>query len=480
LQYVTIGTHTPPPPRSPRRAMPKLTRRRRRGNNVHIQTGGIPIFSGAQGCVFKPALKCTHQPRNPNDGNISKLEEKESAESEMREYDQIKQYLKQIPNYQTYFSMNATLCEPDPLDPRDLANFDDVCTNMHPLKINAANVNFNLRKLRMINMPDLGIDLKVWMEQAPFNAGRLRKLNDHVSNLLIRAVVPMNQLGVIHNDLKSENVMIDRTNHSRIIDWGLAGITTPEQVIPVHHFMNNPVTFNRPFSTMVISRDTRDLHSNYLRTMPTNTTTTMTLERMKEFTSTIYKKYTEMFDINGFNYLQHVFKSMFGATTTAMLMDAVATYNAEILHHFTDQTSRTFKLDEYFSKVYRYNTDVWGLMSVFYSIFMMPRKSFIMSDAAHADMLRRYRVLFRTVVFARGHERMNVSHIVQHLRQISHAVSNAPRSRSKKKRTVRFNLHLNLNPTPKSTHPLIDRIPTPHPINLGGNVFYDRIIPLKK
>ena len=241
--------------------MHKFTRRRKRINRRrhHIQLGGIPVFAGAQGCVFKPALKCTHQPRNPNDGNISKLEPKESAESEMREYDQIRQHLKQIPNYQNYFSMNATLCEPDPLEPHDLVKFDDVCTNMHALNINSANVNANLSKLRMINMPDLGIDLKVWIEQAPFNAGRLRKLNDHVSNLLIRAIAPMNRLGVIHNDLKSENVMIDENNHSRIIDWGLAGVTTPEQVIPARHFMNNPVTFNRPFSTMVISRETCEL-----------------------------------------------------------------------------------------------------------------------------------------------------------------------------------------------------------------------------
>ena len=267
--------------------------------------------------------------------------------------------------------------------------------------------------------------------------------------------------------------MLDRNNHSRIIDWGLAGITTPEQVIPVHHFMNNPVTFNRPFSTMVISHETRDLYSNHLRSNG---------NAVEEFTRSLYKKYTETFDINGFNYLQYIFKSMFGATTTAMLTDAVATYNAEILHYFTDRTSRTFKLDEYFSKVYRYNTDVWGLMSVFYSIFMMPRKSFIMSDAAHTDMLRRYRTLFRTVVFARGHERMNVSHIVQHLRQISDAVSNAPRSRSKKKRTVRFNL--NWNPQSQSISQSrsksMKRVPTPHPINMGGNIFYDRIIPLKK
>jgi serine/threonine protein kinase len=467
----------------------ELTRRRKRiHRRHHSQLGGIPVFAGAQGCVFKPALKCTHQPRNPNDGNISKLEQKESAESEMREYDQIRQHLKQIPNYQNYFSMNATLCEPDPLEPHDLVKFDDVCTNMHALNINSANVNANLSKLRMINMPDLGIDLKVWIEQAPFNAGRLRKLNDHVSNLLIRAIAPMNRLGVIHNDLKSENVMIDENNHSRIIDWGLAGVTTPEQVIPARHFMNNPVTFNRPFSTMVISRETCELYSKYLRTA--TTTTTMTLERMKEFTGAIYKKYTELFDISGFNYMQYTFKSMFGATTPEMLMHTVATYNAEILHHFTDRTRGEFRLNEYFSRVYRYNTDVWGVMSVFYSMFMLPRKSFVMSDAAHADMLRRYRSLFRTVVFARGHERMNVLHIVQHLRQISDAASNAPRSRSKKKRTVRFNL--NLNPQSQSRSKSMKRVPTPHPnvgnrglgmglgMGMGGNVFYDRMITPKK
>jgi hypothetical protein len=233
---------------------------------------------------------------------------------------------------------------------------------------------------------------------------------------------------------------------------------------------------------MVISRETCEIYSKYLRTATTATATT--LERMKEFTGAIYKKYTETFDINGFNYMQYTFKSMFGATTSEMLIDTVSTYNAEILHHFTDRTRGEFRLNEYFSRVYRYNTDVWGVMSVFYSLFMLPRKSFIMSDAAHADMLRRYRSLFRTVVFARGYERMNVSHIVQHLRQISDAVSNAPRSRSKKKRTVRFNL--NLNPQSQSRSKSMKRVPTPHPImgnlgmGMGGNVFYDRMITPKK
>ena len=434
----------------------------------HAQNGGIPIFAGAQGCVFKPSLKCKNQRRNYNDGNISKLGQKEGAEAEMREYDKIKQYLRQIKNYKQYFSVQAALCEPDPLEPHDLVNFDDICTNLQRVNITATNVNANLSQLRMINMPDLGIDLKKWMEQTSFNATNLRQLNDCISQLLIHAVVPMNQLGVIHNDLKSENVMIDRNNNSRIIDWGLAGITTPTQVIPVHHFMNNPVTFNRPFSTMVISTDALELYSSVVL-KSTTAASTITVEQIKHFTRAMYKEYIDAFDTAGYKYLQYIFKSMFGSNDDEMLMDTVATYNAEILYHFTDRTGLKFRLDEYFSKVYRYNTDVWGLMSVFYSIFMMPRKSFIMSDAAHADMLRRYRTLFRTVVFANGHERMNVSHIVQQLRQISDAVSSA-RHRTQKKRTVRVRFNLSMNPKPQANPNVIKRVATP---------FYDRIIPKK-
>jgi serine/threonine protein kinase len=435
-------------------AMTKYSKYTRRSRGSHAQTGGIPILAGAQGCVFKPSLKCNNRPRNYNDGNISKLGETKSVESEMREYEQIKRYLMHIKNYKQYFSMQANLCEPDRLEPHDLVNFDDVCINFKLQgNISGANVNENLNKLRMINMPDLGIDLKKWMDQTAFNAERIRKLNDHISDLLIHAVGPMNRLGVMHNDLKSENVMIDRNNDARIIDWGLAGISTAKQVIPVHHFMNNPVTFNRPFSTMVISTDVLGLYSSIVMKTMTNPSE-LTVEKLKHFTRAVYKEYIDAHSIDSYKYIQYIFKSMFGSNNDEMLMDAVATYNAEILHHFTDHANRTFRMKEYFSTVYRYNTDVWGMMSVFYAIFMMPRKSFDMSDAAHEDMMSRYRTLFRTVVFANGHKRMNVEHIVQQLRQISDAVG---KIRLPKKRTVRFNL----NHTRHGNS--IKRIPTPYP-----------------
>jgi hypothetical protein len=208
----------------------------------------------------------------------------------------------------------------------------------------------------------------------------------------------------------------------------------------------------------------------------TTAASTLAVEQIMHFTRAMYKEYINVSDISGYKYLQYIFKSMFGSDNDEMLMDMVATYNAEILYHFTDRAGRTFRMTEYFEKVYRYNTDVWGLMSVFYSIFMMPRKSFIMSDASHADMLRRYRALFSTVVFANGHDHMNVSHIVQQLRQISDAVSKAPRQRTQKKRTVRVRFNFNMKPKPNANPKTIARVATPYPHN---NAFYDRIIPKK-
>jgi hypothetical protein len=410
----------------------------------HKKKGGKPVFAGAQGCVFKPALKCKHRPRDIHDGNVSKLGYVKSSMFEMREYEQIHPFISQIKDYDKYFNIRVSMCEPDALAPEDLDGFNNVCHLFTDTSIDASNVNANLDKLRAINMPDLGTDLKDWMEQSPLDARRMRHLNNHVSELLVRAVVPMNRLGVMHNDLKSENLMMDRAGaHLRIIDWGLAGVATPQAPIPDRYFMNNPVTFNRPFSTMIVSDD---LHQGPAPAP----------EEVAPFVAERYQEYRELAP-TGHDYYVYIFKTMFGLPTeaaTRMVHAAVERYNADILRHYTDDR-RQFRLHDYFSKVYRYNTDVWGTLSVFYSVFMLPRSHFNLPDAVYHDMLRRYRALFTTSVFVNGHLRMNVQHIAHQLRQISDAV-NKPKPL---KKTVRFNIDARKN---KTRH--IQRVPTPYPV----------------
>jgi serine/threonine protein kinase len=305
-------------------------------------------------------------------------------------------------------------------------------------------------------MPNLGTDLKGWMKQSPLDAHRLRHLNGHISELLVRAVVPMNRLGVMHNDLKSENLMMDRAGANlRIIDWGLAGIATPQAPIPARYFMNNPVTFNRPFSTMLVSDDLR----------------APAPEEVAPFVARLYREYRKL-EPNGHTYYAYIFETMFGLPTEAasrMVNAAVERYNADILRHYTDHGRREFRLHDYFSNVYRYNTDVWGTLSVFYSMFMLPRSHFILPDAVYHAMLRRYRALFTTSVFVNGHLWMNVPHIVDQLRQISEAITN-PKAQSRTrfkpkiktmKKTVRFNLGTRRQGNPR-LH--MQRVPTPYPL----------------
>ena len=430
--------------------MVKKTRRKK---------GGKPLFAGAQGCVFAPSLKCKDRPRNLNDGNISKLGYRAGSESELREQERIMQHIKKIRNHAKYFSVNASSCEPDALSPADLAGFNETCVNFDNDDINASNVNQNLDKLRAINMPHLGEDLKVWMEKSKMDAHRVRQLNDRISDLLVHAVAPMNQLGVIHNDLKSENLMMDAANANvRVIDWGLAGIATPQHPIPERHFINNPVTYNRPFSTMLISRDIDALYHEFISRLPAK----FEPEQLEPFISDVYRIYKKMAP-TGHEYFTYVLESMFKLNTemaTLVLQSMLERYNAKILYHFTHAASRKFMMHDYFNKVYRFNTDVWGVLSVFYSMFMLPRDHFIMPDSTYDAMLQQYRALFRTTVFANGHKRMNVQRIVQQLRQINNTVAVAARNKTVKK-MVRFDINANANAN-KTGH--MHRVPTPHPL----------------
>jgi len=436
----------------------------------HRIMGGKPVFSGAQGCVFIPSLKCKNQPRDINSNNISKLGYKEGSDFELREYEKIAPFITKIKNHEKYFSIKVNSCEPDTLMPDDLVQFDKVCRNFKKDTITAENVNNHLSKLRAINMPNLGVDLRVWVDETPLDSRRLRLLNDHISDVLMHAVVPMNTLGVMHNDLKSENLMITPTETNvRIIDWGLAGTTSPHQIIPARYFMNNPVTFNRPFSTMIISSEIDDLYKKHLAKMKLAQPTAP--EQLRPFVQDLYKEYRGLAP-SGHEYLTYIFTSMFGLktdTASRILSAAVEKYNAEILLNFTDPTRREFMLHEYFDKVYRFNTDVWGTMSVFYSMFMLPRSHFLMPDALYQAVLQRYRNMFLNIVFANGHRRMNVTDIVKGLREINKLIDNGHngdqvqkqhqrhRISSIKKKMVRFNISHTRRKHHKS------RVLTPHP-----------------
>ena len=99
-------------------------------------------------------------------------------------------------------------------------------------------------------MPFGGINFNyiIATNQLPFTV-----INHLLMQLLINAIIPMNQLNLYHFDIKADNLLY-KDNNLHIIDFGEFGISTPKQIIPL--IMTNNITyilFNRPFSCILFS-----------------------------------------------------------------------------------------------------------------------------------------------------------------------------------------------------------------------------------
>ena len=227
----------------------KINRTKKRGRS---RTGGEALASGGFGCIFKPALKCKNKKERTN--GVSKMSVEQHGKQEMEEIVKIREKLTKIKNYGKYYLLDVELCKPDKLTTDDMVNFNEKCFALTKYNINEKNVNSRLGGLTVLNMPNAGIDLKDWLVlDGKITREKMFLLNDMVIKLLKNAVRPMNDVGVIHNDLKDRNIMVDKHGDARIIDWGLAGVvkngSVPKEII------NRPLQFNTPFSSMIISEE---------------------------------------------------------------------------------------------------------------------------------------------------------------------------------------------------------------------------------
>ena len=221
-------------------------------NTKRSKLGGEALTSGGFGCIFKPALKCKNSKKRTN--GVSKMSIEKYGNEEISEIKKIKDRLKSIKNYQKYYLLETDLCIPDKLTEDDLKNFDEKCYALTRFNVNSKNVNSKLSNLTILNMPDAGVDLKEWlMEEKEITKEKIFILNKVIIELLKNAVRPMNEKGVIHNDLKDSNIMINNHLEARIIDWGLSGVVINKKI--PKEILNRPLQYNTPFSSMIISND---------------------------------------------------------------------------------------------------------------------------------------------------------------------------------------------------------------------------------
>ena len=189
--------------------------------------GGKAIAEGTYGCVFKPQLICDGK-NIRQDGIVSKLGLKKDMEDEMKLITQFSTILASIPNNKNYFiASNTSICNPKKLDPLiDLNDFDNKCAILNKKGIKKENVNNPniLKNLKIINIPDGGVDLLYFIKNNRLTKATFNKINTSLIELLNNAIIPMNKKNILHLDLKMENILIDTQYKIRIIDWGLSAI----------------------------------------------------------------------------------------------------------------------------------------------------------------------------------------------------------------------------------------------------------------
>lgn len=402
--------------------------------------GGIPIYPGGFSCVFKPQLRCKNKTMKiSKKEGISKLLFKKYAEIEMENIQRFYNATKKIPRSHKYFLFTRSkMCSPAKIPKRDLRGFDEMCTNFTSHDVSETNINSksNINNLKLINMPDAGLAVNEWLFKTRLTSARIIIFNKLIAKLIINAIVPMNQQGVIHNDMKEDNILIKDTESAKnsmplpsIIDWGISGISTRHHEIP-EIIMNRYISISNPFSSIIFSSDFSKSYSEFLRSHDLKDP--LFRVELNGFSVSQYLKfkehghylYIQKFFNNAFALFPELFTSIDPALNSPdQIYNAlVSNYISDVLIWFTEIDERDgvarFQYVKYFTKVYIFNCDVWGTMFC-YSIFFSFQDEYRYKEhiniepSKYASFLRSVLSIYMNQIMIDGHKRINISKLVK-------------------------------------------------------------------
>ena len=340
-----------------------------KNNNKQDYLGGAAIAAGGFGCVFLPALKCKGEER-PTGKVVSKLLTQINADDEFNEAKEIQQILKTglgESTYNKYFIFPEKQCTPDVLSKEDLINFDKKCGNLTKKGVTKKNINKNLSSIGIIELPNGGSDLDKTIKTMK-SPNEFKEFNRSAINLLTNAVVPMNQNGVVHFDLKAPNILIDDDNQMRIIDWGLSLINKTTHRIPTGA-LRRPVQYNLPFGAVlfdssIITEINKQLKKltfgeNYKADLKPQISGIMYNIAVKHFsdkasghTEYVSRNLNRHFKLNTGGYLY-------------FLCNLLTNYLTEAVINFIDLSTKKFDALKYFNDIIVFNSDVWGFITIY-------------------------------------------------------------------------------------------------------------------
>jgi hypothetical protein len=392
----------------------KNMRKKRRGNKKtrmkRYSKGGEPIGSGGYGCVFFPEIGCRSESKSTKSvPMISKLMTKEHAKEE---FDFIKKFLpmlRKIKNFKKYFLVSQLkLCNNvAPLTPNDLEGFDKSCTTFkqNESPITQSNVNERIHELATIQMPYGGHDVSDYISHMK-NTNEVIYLTEALNDLLIKAILPMNAVGIYHMDIKPGNILVSQgpivkkqqSLTCSLIDWGLAvtlpaTILNPDGSISTEVYRAHQFIFNSPFSIVLLNDEFVGKYNAFIKETP-NAIVTQKKNFLYNFIiSWLVKKASPHM-----NYILHDLVLVYGDCDTEwkpeylILIQNIRNNNvnkypgltseqvekfrkwSQVFYHIVNywmpilesySKKGTFDVKAYFKEIFVYNVDVYGWLTCF-------------------------------------------------------------------------------------------------------------------
>ena len=320
--------------------------------------GGEPIGSGGYGCVFQPALKCKNSQKTYTRKMVSKLMTTEHVQSEYLDIQKFSKYLKKIPNYKDYFLIwDVSACQPSKLSDKDLVDYEDTCSNLVEEGFSSDVVNNPqiLNELKIINMPYGGLDLKNYLRKINMNYQKTNVVVKSLLKLLTRGILPMNNVGVYHCDIKDSNMLVDTSTskiHTRLIDWGLSYLYSSNIM---DELGRRPFQYNLPLSVIVF-------HSNFF-TKYAEAGSPVLQADVKSFVSDYISTIIKKRGLGHISTMHHIHKILYNNP------NADISFTLNILSNYITQVVLTFKTNmQKYLPIYLYNIDIWGWCVSFIAI----------------------------------------------------------------------------------------------------------------
>jgi serine/threonine protein kinase len=369
-----------------------INRSRKKNKNKPLSSiydGGAAFAKGGFGCVFKPALNCKKSELNGKPNYVSKLIDSKHAKREYMYIYNIKKKLQHLPqNIKKYFLLdNVSVCEPGPLSESDKVKIEEVCDyiltrvidDVTQEPINSKNINSNLDKFKIINMPELSVSLSHYIRKTDLTPFDLINLNNNIIEYLTTVIPVLYKNGVVHGDIKPDNMMFNMADNNTLvlIDWGLSYVLDDERKNVPEALQTLATQWHHPFSSFLFKKTVIQKYETLLEKFKKDGVK-ITRDNLREFALSEYRIFTDKHE-KQFLFLTETLTSVYseeltkkfktpGHNTTVEYIYQLATsyiieYIIDVLLTYT--INYKLEIGRYFYEVYLLNTDTWGIMSTY-------------------------------------------------------------------------------------------------------------------